>query len=163
MTFQHDAGGFNPVLKRLDKLKIDALIGPKHPGSICIANYKGGVGKTTITCLLGYFLAEIMKKRVLMFDIDPQCSLSLAVGFDPDEVNQTTLTIYNLVKPSKWTKIAKTNFEQYVDRVKDRLPPTNYLLLKDLLMLMIWTWRLPRVLPETAIDMWMSYFYIANR
>ena len=30
----------------------------KHPGSICIANYKGEVGKTTVTTLLGYYLAS---------------------------------------------------------------------------------------------------------
>lgn len=49
----------------------DALEIEKHPKSICIANYKGGVGKTTITTLLGYYLAH-QGNRVLMIDIDPQ-------------------------------------------------------------------------------------------
>lgn len=30
----------------------------KHPQSICVANYKGGVGKTTMSCLIGYYLAK---------------------------------------------------------------------------------------------------------
>lgn len=102
----------------------------KHPGTICIANYKGGVGKTTLVCLLGYYLAERTKKRVLLFDIDPQCSLSLAVGFDPEEVSKTELTIYNLVKPSKWTKVRKTKFENYVFQVPDTLSPEGLYIIR---------------------------------
>lgn len=102
---------------------LKGFLSPKHPGTICVANYKGGVGKTTLVCLLGYYLAEITKKRVLLFDIDPQCSLSLAVGFDPDEVSNTELTIYNLVKPSRWSKLKATNFDSYVFKVPDSLSP----------------------------------------
>jgi cellulose biosynthesis protein BcsQ len=120
---------FNPVLKTEDKLRFDLFNSSKHPGSVCIANYKGGVGKTTITCLLGYYLAQ-QGSKVLLFDIDPQCSLSLALGFDPDEVNKTELTIYNLVKPSKWAKIKKTDFSSYVDRPKDRFAPKGLRLVK---------------------------------
>jgi len=103
--------------------ELKAFIADKHPGSICVANYKGGVGKTTLVCLLGYYITEITGKRVLLFDIDPQCSLSLSVGFDPDEVSKTELTIYNLVKPSKWTKLKNTKIENYVFRVPDTLSP----------------------------------------
>ena len=97
----------NPVISPEKRTEIDSFLAKKHPGTICVANYKGGVGKTTIVCLLGYYLAEMTGKKVLLFDIDPQCSLSLAVGFDPEEVSKTELTIYNLVKPSKWTKIKR--------------------------------------------------------
>lgn len=103
--------------------ELKAFFASKHPGSICVANYKGGVGKTTLVCLLGYYLAEMTKKKVLLFDIDPQCSLSLAVGFDPEEVSKTELTIYNLVKPSKWTRVRKTNYDNYVFKVPDTLSP----------------------------------------
>ena len=113
----------NPVISREKKLELDAFLTPKHPGAICVANYKGGVGKTTVVCLLGYYLAELTKKKVLLFDIDPQCSLSLAVGFDPDQVNKTELTVYNLVRPSKWTKIHQTNFDEYAVTVPDYLRP----------------------------------------
>lgn len=107
------------------ELELKAFLADKHPGAICVANYKGGVGKTTLVCLLGYYLAEISKKKVLLLDIDPQCSLSLAVGFDPDEVSKTELTLYNLVKPSKWTKLKKTNLDSYVVSVPDTLSPKD--------------------------------------
>ncbi len=118
------------VLSDDDAIKIKAMIADKHPGSICVANYKGGVGKTTLVCLLGYYLAERTNKKVLLFDIDPQCSLSLAVGFDPEEVSQTELTIYNLVKPTKWAKISKTKFENYVFPVPDTLSPDNLFIIR---------------------------------
>ena len=105
--------------------ELRALFAKKHPGAVCVANYKGGVGKTTLVCLLGYYLAERTGKKVLLFDIDPQCSLSLAVGFNPEEVSRTELTIYNLVKPSKWTRVRKTKFENYVFKVPDTLSPKN--------------------------------------
>jgi len=120
----------NPVISDVIKSKIDNLWAPKHPGSICIANYKGGVGKTTLSCLLAYYLADIINCKVLLFDIDPQCSLSLAVGFDPEEVSRQELTVYNLVKPSKWTKITKTNFGSYAVRIPDNIGPKNLYIVK---------------------------------
>lgn len=130
-------GQFNPVLDgdSVEKLKLDSFVTSKHPKSICVVNYKGGVGKTTISCLLAYYISRIGErvktrkngitkgKKVLLIDIDPQCSLSLSVGFDPEEVNRTELTMYNLVKPTKWTKIAKTNFDEYIKKVPDSLAP----------------------------------------
>lgn len=120
----------NPVISVDKRLEIDAFLSPKHPGSICVANYKGGVGKTTVVCLLGYYLAQQTGKKVLLFDVDAQCSLSLAVGFDPDEVSKTELTIYNLVKPSKWAKIHKTNFSNYVLKVPDTLSPKGLFIIR---------------------------------
>lgn len=46
---------------------------------ISIINYKGGVGKTTIALQLAAGLASLHQKRVLMLDLDPQCSLSVSV------------------------------------------------------------------------------------
>jgi len=119
----------NPVLSEDRALELKVFHAPKHPGSICVANYKGGVGKTTVACLLGYYLAE-MQYKVLLIDIDPQCSLSLAVGFDPEEVSKTELTIYNLVKPSKWTKLKKTKLENYIVEVPDEFCPEDLFIIR---------------------------------
>lgn len=43
--------------------------------TIVWGNYKGGVGKTTSTYQVASYFAE-MGHRVLLLDLDPQCSLS---------------------------------------------------------------------------------------
>lgn len=43
---------------------------------ISIINMKGGVGKTTLTKELGYYMAKIQKKKVLFIDLDPQSNLT---------------------------------------------------------------------------------------
>lgn len=43
---------------------------------IFFGNYKGGVGKTTTVFEIGALLAEEHQKKVLLVDLDPQCSLS---------------------------------------------------------------------------------------
>ena len=122
----NESAPLNPLFTGRSSVLSASIVTPKHPGAISIVNYKGGVGKTTISCLLGYYLAEYHpKSKVLLFDIDPQCSLSLALGFDPTEVNKTELTIFNLVKPSKWTKITKTNFDSYLFQPEDTIAPKN--------------------------------------
>src|SRR5215210_5512458 len=53
---------------------------------IAVSNQKGGVGKTTSTLNLGAALRE-MGKRVLLVDLDPQGSLTVASGIlDVDNV-----------------------------------------------------------------------------
>ena len=51
--------------------------------SIAVFNNKGGVGKTTLTYHLGYALAELGHKTLLV-DLDPQSNLTL-FGLDPEE------------------------------------------------------------------------------
>ncbi len=48
---------------------------------ICITNQKGGVGKTTTSVNLSYFLAKD-KNRVLLVDADPQGNASSGLGLD---------------------------------------------------------------------------------
>jgi cellulose biosynthesis protein BcsQ len=115
----------NQIADQLNKSGATAFVHAKHPRSICIINYKGGVGKTTVTALLGLYLAQDPKKKVLLFDIDAQCSLSLALGFDPEEVSATDLTVYNLVEPKAWTKLKRKKLENYTRVLRSNYLPKN--------------------------------------
>lgn len=59
---------------------------------VCVANQKGGVGKTTSTVNLGAALADA-GRRVLLIDLDPQGHLSLHLGIDPDTCGETVYDV----------------------------------------------------------------------
>jgi len=58
---------------------------------ISIANQKGGVGKTTTSLCLTVALNKLGKK-VLLLDMDPQSSLTVAIGLEPETIKST---LYN--------------------------------------------------------------------
>lgn len=54
------------------------------PRVICVANQKGGVGKTTTALNLACAVATA-GNRTLLVDLDPQCNATSGLGLKPDE------------------------------------------------------------------------------
>lgn len=56
----------------------------KPPKTIATINFKGGVGKTTITWCLGDLVSTYGSSNVLLFDLDAQMSLTQAITLNED-------------------------------------------------------------------------------
>ena len=56
----------------------------KPPKTIATINFKGGVGKTTVTWCLGDLISTYGKSDVLLFDLDAQMFLTQAITLNED-------------------------------------------------------------------------------
>jgi chromosome partitioning protein len=89
----------------------------------CIANQKGGVGKTTTTVNLAAGLAFV-GQRVLMVDLDPQGNATMSSGVDKREM---ALSVYDVLLEEASVAEARIRSNWGTDGVRGKIPTYDVL------------------------------------
>ena len=84
------------------------------PKIIATINFKGGVGKTTMTWGIGDYISTYRDNNVIMFDIDAQMSLTQAMAMNLDGSTVDGFRMFdNRARQDK-----KTTFNALVEYIK---------------------------------------------
>lgn len=91
----------------------------KSPKTIATINFKGGVGKTTVTWCLADVVSDLSSNRVLIFDLDAQMSLTQAITLNED-------TGYLESKFAKWYDTSISRKKTIFDALDQFTKPSSY-------------------------------------
>lgn len=80
--------------------------------TIAVASQKGGVGKTSMVQNLGFEMAQL-GHRVLLVDFDPQSNLTIGFGVDPN--SDEHLNVFDALQDPKKSKKAVVNVRPNID------------------------------------------------